>query len=222
MFRPIDKQRLAMNQPALLSALLFFTVAVPAVESQDLYFPTVKGSKRVMRTTLGDQVSTITETITRVESVGQEIVVTLSRENPAFEHGYGKRFNVHRFAVSPRGLFLVRNPGNESGNRRALLTLPAESGMTWRSKSHDEEQNLDETVIFKTGEKEVVSVPAGNFDAIPVTAEYVWQRDGKTVAKSKQTTWYAKEVGVVKHINYRERTDDLVTELKVFVPGEAD
>ena len=206
----------------LLSTFLIFSLAVSVVGAQDLYFPTVKDSKRVMRTTLGKNVSTFTETIVRAESVGEEHVVTVSRENPAFEHGYGKRFNVYQFAISANGLFFVRKSDDNSEDREPLLKLPAKEGETWKSKNRDVEQNLDETATFTIGKPELVSVPAGKFRAVPVTTEYAWQRDGKIIATSKQTTWYAARVGVVKHINYRDDADDMVTELSEFVLGDTD
>ncbi|QDV46841.1 hypothetical protein Enr13x_67500 [Stieleria neptunia] len=191
------------------------------VNAQDLYFPTVEGSRRVLQRTLGDRITTVTETITKVERVDGEHVVTLSRENSAYGHDSGKRFNEYMCAVSPSGLFLVRNIEGKSENRKPLLKLPAKAGVTWINKSRDEEQDLDETASFTIGKEELVSVPAGQYLAIPVVAEYTFQRQGRTLTTSKSKLWYAAGVGVVKSVYYRDGTDDLVSELKEFVLGKA-
>ena len=209
-----------MTSSTIPSTCLAFFLVIPMVNAQDLYFPTVEGSKRVIQRTLGERTSTVIETITKVESVDGERVVTLSRENFAYEHDSGKRFNEYLYAVSSGGLYLVRNSDGKSENREPLLKLPAKEGGTWINKSRDAEQDLDETASFTIGKEELVSVPAGQYLAIPVAAEYTFQRQGRTVTTSKSKLWYAAGVGVVKHVNYRDGTDDLVSELKEFVLGK--
>ena len=88
----------------------------------------------------------------------------------------------------------------------------------WTHKTGDAKRDASKTSDFTVWGPQAIKVPAGKFNTIPVHTRYVWQRNGKQVAKASSTTWYAIGVGVVKHVS-DEGGEMRVTELKEFISG---
>lgn len=199
-------------------------MGVPTAQerSEQLYFPTVVGTRRVIQSKSGeDSASEFTETISKVEESDGKYMVTLNRENPANKVGSGKRFFNYEYEVSSKGLICLSTATDgKLATPEPLLMLPARVADMWTHEHFDAEQGMTRTGDFTVWGEEVVEVLAGKFKAIPIHRQYVWKRNGEQVAKCKSTTWYALGVGVVKHVSDIDG-EKRVTELKEFTRGKA-
>lgn len=191
-----------------VTALLTAAVAapVPKAMAPALYFPVVEGTKRVMQTKPGGREAT--ETVSKVtEKDGTyTVTVTVTVESTG-------RTDEVRYEVSAKGVFALTLPGTEKGEPAALLKLPAMEGETWTTERTVRGKGTVTT--YTVGKEEEVTVPAGKYKAIPVTAAVDLGGTSLTT-----TTWYAIGVGVVMSVNESRRSRPR-QELTEFSPGKA-
>lgn len=195
-------------------------VPSPRERLKRLYFPTLVGTKRVMRSTSEkDGVREITETMTSVEEADGKYIVTLRRESP--EGNVGDQAE-QKYGVSSRGV-VAHSTTNDArlANPEPLLKLPARVADMWTHKELDADQGLTKTGDFTVWGQEVVEVPGGSFKAIPVHQRHAWSRDGRQVKRWTSTTWYALGVGVVKRVSDEDGATS-VSELIEFTRGDVN
>jgi hypothetical protein len=98
-----------------------------------------------------------------------------------------------------------------------LLKLPAKFGDTWnaeiRSAAYD---MVVSKSTYKVGKEELIEVPAGKFNAIPVET---YSDKATDPEKPLSTTWFAPGVGIVKSI-WLGGTAKPSTVLKSFTEGK--
>lgn len=180
---------------------------VPKAKAPELYYPTVEGTKYVMRRTVGKETVETTHTVTKAEEKDGTHTVTVSRD-------VGGQVVEFRCEVSAKGVFAVADPRGKFADPQPVLKLPAKEGDTWTSERPGPGK-VAFTITHTVGKEEEVVVPAGKFKAIPVTTEDRLSGEARSV-----TTWYAAGVGVVKTVAVSNGAEQ-VQELKEFTPGKA-
>jgi hypothetical protein len=195
-----------------LIALALTAAAVSAQEpkAETLYFPTKVGDKRVYERTSRASKSEIIDTVIKVETKGNAVLVTTTRE---FEET--KRTVATVYEVSAKGVFRVSTGERAEATPHPLLKLPVKAGESWIAEIASP-SNIGQVKLKNTVGKEAeIEVPAGKFKAIPVETE------SEVIAglPKATTTWYAPGVGVVKETAKYGKTDT-VTVLKSFTPGK--
>ncbi len=197
-------------------------VPTPYERLNQLYFPTVVGTKRVMQTMVGEsKTNDITETVSRVEKQDGKYIITLNRENPRGEGGREDRFFEHEYELSSKGLFSLSTANDANpATPEPLLMLPGNVAKMWTHEDFDASRGLTRIANFTCWGEQVAEVPAGKFKAIAVHKQYTWKRDGNPVRKQKVITWYALGVGVVKQVSDTDG-EETVAELKEFTRGKA-
>ena len=86
------------------------------------------------------------------------------------------------------------------------MAAVAGAGDTWAG---------DDGTTYTAGKEEVVEVAAGRFTAIPVTSERT--HDGRV---SRDVSWYAAGVGVVKNVEETDGKELWSQEIKEFTPAK--
>ncbi len=199
-------------------------IGVPTAQerAEQLYFPTVVGTKRVFQSTIGaEKVDDATETVSSVEEKDGKFIVTLDRNILKNETSDGPSPFLHQYEVSSKGLFTLSTAADgKLAKPEPLLKLPSRVADMWTHEHFDSEQDMTRTGDFTVWGQEIVEVPAGSFKAIPVHRQLVWKRNGEQVKKWKSTTWYSIGVGVVKHVSDNDG-EKRVTELKEFTRGNS-
>jgi hypothetical protein len=172
------------------------------MKADPAYFPTRVGTKWVYTRGGSDE----THTVTKVEVKEGETLVTVEWDRGVPE----KPSEV--VSVRPDGLYLVSETGVPYDPPWLILRCPVELGKGWKWKTQRELGGQDVTISDeRTTASERIKVPAGEFDAVRVEAEYSFQPGGGRV---RTVYWYAPHVGLVQ-IN---RPPHLV--LKSFSPGK--
>lgn len=171
------------------------------------YCPTTIGAVNVYR--CNDEWE-YTETVTGVVTEGVTKVVTVSRRRA----GQADIARCLLYEVSARGLVLAATKDGEtrppdlSGD--CLLRLPHRPGGQW-TRREPRRGGGELRLTWTAGATEVVRVPAGTFEAIPVVYEF---DDGINCCEC--TCWYAPGIGLVKRV---ELGGAVVTELRAHAPG---
>jgi hypothetical protein len=193
---------------ALLAASL--AAPVPKAKPAELYLPTVEATKRVWQTK-GDDGRVTDRFKLRVSKVVEKVGVYTVTVADAWG---GDPPMEYRYEVSAKGLLTLADPNGDLAEPEPLLKLPASEGDTWTHERATPKQSVISTT-FTVGKEEEVTVPAGKFKAIPVTAEVTQKGSTRRV-----TTWYAVGVGEVKWVVGTGDTE-AVWELTEFTPGKA-
>lgn len=193
-----------------LITLLTISLAapVPKAKAPELYYPTVEGTKYVMRRTVGKETIETTHTVTKAEKKDGVHTVTVSQD-------VGGQNREFKYEVSAKGVFALPREG-EKGEPRAVFKLPAKEGETWTTERAGPGGGFPLTTTYTVGKEEEVTVPAGKFKATSVSTTF--DLNGTTY---KSTLWYAAGVGVVKSVSETKNGREQVTELKEFTPGKA-
>jgi hypothetical protein len=101
----------------------------------------------------------------------------------------GKQSHYETVIVSADGLCRTEFMGTKLSTPNWLIKLPYNQNGRWKQSLPDKT-----TITWTSLKREVIKVPAGSFNAIPVQT-VVTYRDGSTTTT---TYWYAQHVGLVK------------------------
>ena len=93
------------------------------------------------------------------------------------------------------GVFRVKFNNIEFNPPLCMLKYPLKTGQTWDTKLSTQGQQLD--VTCRQGAEEAVSVPAGEYRAIPCTIQLT-QNTPQGAVKIVTTYWFVENVGFVK------------------------
>ena len=180
-----------------------------------LYYPIKEGTKLVYETTVDNaKAREKTETVVKVEAKGAGFLVT-TEGPPIKTTPGGAEMKPQRVReVSAKGVTPVAGKGKGLPAPRPILKLPAKEGDTWTDKQDNH------THTYTVGKEEAIEVPAGKFKAIPVTDEYAVTGPGGKEATMRVTTWYAPDVGEVKHVSKLPSGQEVKTVLKSITPGK--
>ncbi|MDY3554227.1 hypothetical protein R5W24_003346 [Gemmata sp. JC717] len=194
-----------------IPVIVFLTFAAPVPKHlmqkpEPAYFPTKVGAKWVRQHAQEEYTEVVTEVGERPDGAK---VVSVGHVNPN-----GEVLSARTVAVSSKGLFLLSQGGHvfDTDATYCLLKLPHQPGDGWKN----EKRSFWDRTCTVYG-SEWVEVPAGRFWAMRVeSTEY---RIPNKLART--TSWYAPEVGEVKHVStpFRDDEADYVTVLKSFTPG---
>jgi len=192
-------------------ALLFLplpTIAAPARKAKetDLYFPTKVGDTLVYEVKAGDATNEFTEVVTKVEPLGDAVLVSLSRRV-----GTEDRLK-EKVAVASNGLARRWFAQRELDPPHPLLKLTP--GGTWTVEGAAAKNPRKSA--YAEGKAEEISVPAGKYQAIPVEETLSTAVKGSSI-----THWYAPRVGLIKSVaRVGDSGPSVTTTLKSFTPGK--
>jgi hypothetical protein len=187
---------------ALLAASL--SALVPKLKPPVPYFPVTVGTKWVLeRNTEGTVTEVVEEVLEAEEKDGGYAVTVTSAE--IREKGRGTVNNT-RYLVS--GTTLVQTRGDFQWT---VFDLGVKAGEGWKAAER-KERGAKVGITYTIGKEEVVEVPAGKFNAVPVTEQ-------RGISETKTARWYAPGVGVVK-AGTDSRMLRRTAVLKSFTPGK--
>jgi hypothetical protein len=199
-----------------LLAVLGIALSCSAVESNaepkkadksSLYFPIIKGTRRVYEVKAGGNTSEFIDVVTRVDEKDGRYKVSVGREVG------GKVMPLLTAEVSTDGLSWLSAGNRDYNSPSRQLKLPIKAGETWEWQAEDPADKAIKMSYRTIGEEEI-EVPAGKFRAVRVEATA--ELDGKSV---KSTDWYAPAVGCVKTIAKIGERETVIT-LREFAPGK--
>jgi hypothetical protein len=175
-----------------------------AIKPKADYYPLSLGDKwEYVRNENADTVWA--EEVTKVEDVdGAKIATVHVQPNTPNARGYETRYKVDKvgwYFVS-HGDWLYEPPP-------LFVKVDLKPGDTWEVAYQF--VNAEHTATVKVGDPEKVSVPAGEFTAIPITTTYHTPAN-----RQPYTNWVVSGVGMVKQIANGRVTQ----ELKSFTPAK--
>lgn len=138
--------------------------------------------------------------------------VTDTREVTAAEERDGATYVTQKYStavqtirVDATGTTIIRTGNNDLANPRVILKPDMKEGDSWEWDAGGY------TEVRTIGKAEKVTVPAGEFEAVPIHYRYV--QNGNDIQKG--TVWYAAGVGLVR-IDYDGQPYQV---LKAFTPA---
>ncbi len=182
-----------MFRTSLAVALLtLFAIAGFAEDKKDKLptnlYPLAKGTKWEYTAKTGgveiDQVMEVTD-VSEAKK-GERAVVTLTVTS-------GTSKSAEKLSGDEKGVYRHETSRTKYDPPLQFLQYGVKAGTTWSRKQ--ETLNGEITMEFEQKAAEKVTVPAGEFTAVPVVQT---NKDTKGKAVSVMTTWYVEEVGVVK------------------------
>jgi len=124
----------------------------------------------------------------------------------------GRTMSHEHVAVRDGGVYRFGFEGAQADPPVLFLKLPARPGQEWKVNSKAGKETI--TGTWKIGGEEAVTVPAGTFQALPVTGKF-----NANGAEVEATTYFVRGVGMVKQ--KLQISGQVVTiELEKFQPGK--
>lgn len=179
---------------ALVAILLVGPVLLaqdePVMTAKTEFFPLEKGAVREYKS--NDR--TVTVKVVGFEKVGDNVCARLEASTGEDKE---KKTRIELVTVNTEGVYRCGFENNRFEPPLLLLKLPADKPSKTEVSSKMLNTELKGTV--ETAEKtESVKVPLGTYDAVKVTANLTADKNKLVI-----TTWYAKNVGIVKQsINF--------------------
>jgi hypothetical protein len=119
---------------------------------------------------------------------------------------------TEQIGVDASGVFRHRYHEIPISPPACILKYPVKEGETWKSEMKVGDQPA--TMIAKTGIREEVKVPTGTYQAIPVVIDRAEDK-----ARTRITSWYAPDLGLVKQ-SIEMQGGNINMELLKFEPGK--
>jgi hypothetical protein len=150
------------------------------------YFPLSVGTKWTYEVNGGPGRKTlVTNQITKMETIGGK---TLARLEAVVN---GKVIGTEHLSSTPEGVFRHRLNADELNPPVCILKYPIREGDRWIMNTTHGSQQLK--LAFQSKEMKTLTLPSGNYTAIPVVVES--SVNGTYITA---TSWYAPEIGLVQ------------------------
>jgi hypothetical protein len=179
--------------------LAAFLMATPIPKSMRQgskeYMPLMKGCRWEYSTTNSPDVVTEVREIIATETKDGTLYATQQTSNL-----------TQRFRKDSTGIALIESGGAKHANPRYIIQPKMKEGDTWSWDAGGYKENR------RVGTPQKITVPAGEYTAMPVEFEYV--QNG--TAFRKGTVWYAAGVGLIRIDSDGEETQVL----KKYTPGK--
>lgn len=173
--------------PAVLLQAVATAAPVPKAKPAESYFPTAVGTKWVYQRESGEL---ITEEVTELDEKKGEVrvVFRVSQNGSSWKEDY---------TVSGTEV-VMRTILDQYKLDIRLLQLPLTAKDKWEFEIPVQKGLKADAGTTVVGKAEMIEVPAGKFEAVPVVSETT-AVDGKQIAKTETCTrWYAPGIGLVK------------------------
>lgn len=175
---------------ALLSCIQLSALAA----GEDL-FPAKLGNTWTLKGTAGTVPLNMDATITSSKTVGNKttVVVHWTQNGSSQEESYSiTPTEVARETTGLAGSSVITPP-------LPIIKYPMTPGKTWNWKGSlkSPTQTVNATALLKTGPRETVKTPAGEFKACKVDL-YLTITQGSKSTQVKNSYWFAPRVGMVK------------------------
>lgn len=200
-------------RPAVATCILLWAelaATAPAAPVPDAakkpvwYYAVKKGTKWVYRSQNAKDITILLDAAETKDGATTISLVELSED--------GKKTPSEKVSLSAAGVFRVEVHGEAIQPPLCLLKLPVKAGDRWEDKARD--TRFDLRARFTASGPSMVSVPAGQFEAVGITKEMVGEGGVRT--SPPDTDWYAPGVGLVK----TTQGDAVMTTLLSFTPGK--
>jgi hypothetical protein len=181
------------------------------------FFPTQVGTKLVYRVNFRGNEKVLTKVVTAAENKGGRTFVILSStlvDKAEAVPTAGKPAqevlpSYTKFCLSEDGVVVVarKDPGSNSWQEKDPpcweFKEPAKPGAVWKTDNPSEKY----TRTCRVGKSERITVPAGTFEAIPVSIDAVHQGS----QYPPQTIWFTRGLGFIKWVMGDELEEVLVS-----------
>lgn len=168
----------------VMSLSLLVAASVAHGQDKTNYMPLKVGNKWVYKVDFGGQNLSITQKVTKIEKKnGQDVASVESDVN-------GQTI-AEQTASNDKGVFRYSFQGMPVDPPVQALKLPVKKGETWDAKFKIQDQ--EQKATMKTEGEEDVTVPAGKYKAVLVSADMELMGQKITIK-----SWFAPGVGIVK------------------------